>query len=139
MKKDFSRFKVLGITLLVTMSSCVAGSLELNAETLRAYGLEFDISSTEKTHTLQKNKKLKISPNSKFRFVNIIESGREHISLSKFSFNHSPVTVNLKNNHFQCHLINRIYTQSHYTYAQAYHGLNQLNRAGPSVSSLYFL
>jgi len=131
MKKDFSKFKVLGITLLVTMSSCVAGSLELNAETLRAYGFEFDISSTEKIHSVQKSKKSRISPNSKFRFVNIIEFGREYIPLRNLSFNYSFITFQFQFNHFQSPLINRTVLFCDLIRTCAYKGLNQLDRAGP--------
>ena len=129
--RDFSKFKVLGITLLVTMSSCVVGSVDLNAESLRAYGLEFDISVNENAYQVQKNKKSKLSSNSKLRFLNIIKSGREHVLTKNLSFNHSPVIFQLKHKYFQNPLINTISTQGDYVCATAYHGLNQLNRAGP--------
>ncbi|TLX76577.1 hypothetical protein E9993_06715 [Labilibacter sediminis] len=133
--RDFSKFKVLGITLLVTMSSCVVGSVDLNAESLRAYGLEFDISVNEKTYSVQKSKKSKFTTNSKFRFLNIIESGRAHVLTKSFSFNYSPVIFQLKHNHFQIPLLNIKRKQGSYTYASLYHGLNQQNRAGPFLLS----
>jgi len=131
MKKDFSKFKVLGITLLVTMSSCVAGSMELNAETLRTYGLELDITSTDKTHAVGKQKKSKTSSNSKFRITNIIESGRTHMSVAGLSIDYSPIVYHLRFQHQQNLLINQLVTCGHIDYSGLYHGINTQNRAGP--------
>ncbi|GAF03349.1 hypothetical protein JCM21142_42017 [Saccharicrinis fermentans DSM 9555 = JCM 21142] len=81
MKKDFSRFKVLGITLLVTVSSCVGGTLDLNAETLRSYGFEFDISSADKIKGVGKYKRVRSFSGSKSKITRLIESGRTHMAV----------------------------------------------------------
>jgi len=132
MKKDFSKFKVLGITLLVTMSSCVAGSMELNAETLRSYGLEFDISLTSKNQLVSKQKKSKTSANQKFRINRIIESGRENISISGFSVDYIPIVFFLRFQHYLDPLINKIVVLSKLDLSYAFQGINFQNRAGPS-------
>ena len=131
MKKDFSKFKVLGITLLVTMSSCVAGSLELNAETLRTYGFEFDISTTDRIQIVGKQKKSKASTNPKFRINNIIESGRANVAMSDFSIGYIAIVFHLRFQHYQNLLINKSVVIGKLSFSDSYHGINFQNRAGP--------
>lgn len=133
MRKEFSTFKVLGITLLVTMSSCVVGSMELNAERLLNYGLELGITSTEKTHVVSKQKKTKISSPSIFRIGFIIESGRTHITVAGLSIDYTTILFNLRFAHYPNTLINRIVTCGVIDFTSSYHGINFQNRAGPSA------
>ncbi len=133
MRKEFSTFKVLGITLLVTMSSCVVGSMELNAEMLRNYGFELDITSTDKTQFVCKQKKSKISSTSKFKIGSIIESGRTHITVAGLSIDYTPILFNLRFAHYPNTLINRIVTCGVIDFTSSYRGINFQNRAGPSA------
>ncbi len=133
MRKEFSTFKVLGITLLVTMSSCVVGSMELNAEMLRNYGFELDITSTDKTQVVCKQKKSKISSTSKFKIGSIIESGRTHITFAGLSIDYTPILFELRSAYYPNTLINRIVTYGEIAFATSYHGINFQNRAGPST------
>ncbi|WP_430935324.1 hypothetical protein [Saccharicrinis sp. 156] len=137
MKKDFSRFKVLGITLLVTMSSCVGGSLELNAETLRSYGFEFDISSTDKTFSVGKHKKTRYSSNSKLRINHIIESGRTHIAVSGITVDYCPIVFHVRFQHYLTPLINKSIIAGKLSYSTSFHGINFQNRAGPLSGPFY--
>lgn len=133
MRKEFSTFKVLGITLLVTMSSCVVGSMELNAEILRNYGLELDITSTDKTQVVHKQKKSKISSPSIFRIGYIIESGRTQITVAGLSIDYTPILDKLQFAPYPNLLINRVVTFGHMALSTSYHGINFQNRAGPSA------
>ena len=130
MKKDFSKFKVLGITLLMTMSSCVGGSLELNAETLRSYGFEFEISSFDKNHLVVKQKR---SSSPKFKLNNIIESGRTHVAIPGISIDYTPIVFYLRFQHFQNPLINKSIIIGKLSFSDAFQGINFQNRAGPSL------
>ena len=131
MKKEFSTFKVLGITLLVTMSSCVVGYMELNAEMLRNYGLELDISLSDKTQVIHKQKKSKISSTTKFRIGSIIESGRTNITVAGLSIDYTPILFGLRFAHYPNKLLNSLIAQGSFALALSYHGLNFQNRAGP--------
>ena len=134
MKKEFSTFKVLGITLLVTMSSCVVGSMELNAEMLRNYGFELDITLSDNTQIIGTQKKSKISSTSKFKIGSIIETGRTHITFAGLSIDYTPLLFELQFAHYPNTLTNRIVTCGQITFATSYHGINFQNRAGPSAS-----
>ena len=131
MKKDFSKFKVLGITLLMTMSSCVGGSVELNAETLRSYGFEFEVSSFDRTQLVLKQKKAKAS-NPKFKFNNIIESGRCNVAVPGFFVDYTPIVFYLRFRHFENPLTNKHIEIGEIDFSKAFHGINFQNRAGPS-------
>ena len=131
MKKDFSKFKVLGITLLVTMSSCVPGSFELNAEALRTYGLEFDISTSDKYIVVEKNKRTKNFSGSKFILNNIIESGRNHFNIAGFSIDYTPFVFHLRYELYQLQLVNKLIFNGRLYYSESYRGINFQNRAGP--------
>ncbi len=131
MKKDLAKFKVLGITLLVTMSSCVVGSLELNAETLRTYGFEFDISSSEKSAPITKVKKSKPSKSSKNSIHKIIESGRNHSLLKDFSNHDVPVILSVRQFCFRCTLTLEGVINAKQSYVSFYEGIHIQSRAGP--------
>jgi len=131
MKKDLSRFKVLGITLLVTVSSCVGGSLELNAETLRSYGLEFDISSADKIKGVAKYKRVRSFSGSKSKITRLIESGRTHMTVSGVSVNYCPVVFYLSCEHYLIPLIRKKIIIGILSYSDSFHGAHFHNRAGP--------
>ncbi|WP_075590753.1 hypothetical protein [Labilibacter marinus] len=129
MKKDFSKFKVLGITLLVTMSSCVGGSLELNAETLRNYGFELDIHAADRLQTVGKQKKSK--SNSKFKINKLIESGRAQVATSAYSIDYVPIVFYLRYQHYLSPCINPNIKAGELLFSSTYQGINFQNRAGP--------
>ncbi|MCW3785416.1 hypothetical protein [Plebeiibacterium sediminum] len=131
--KELSKFKVLSITLLVTMSSCVTGTIDLNAETLRSYGFEFDISSVDKVQTVQRYKKSKSQNNNKFRFNRLVESGRKHIVYRGLTIDYVPVTVHLSSAYFAEPLLNQRVLYSKNIYKTLYTGASFFNRAGPST------
>ena len=132
MRKDFSTFKVLGITLLVTMSSCVVGVRELNAETFRNYGLEFDITSSDRTQVVIKQKKSKISSPSKFIFGHLIEYGRTNITIAGLSPNYASAVFHLWHDPYPLKQINTIVTTGNTAYSTCYHGIIFQKRAGPN-------
>ncbi|SMO76729.1 hypothetical protein SAMN06265379_10737 [Saccharicrinis carchari] len=133
MKRDFSTFKVLGITLLVTMSSCVVGSIQLNAETLRTYGMELGISTGEETQYTSKQKKSKTTSPSKLRINHIIESGRTHIPFPVVSINHAPLVFHVSLVYYPAYLINKAIHTRAIGYSSLYQGMNFQNRAGPGT------
>lgn len=135
MRKDFSTFKFIGITLLVTMSSCVVGSMELNAEIFRNWELELNISSSDKTQVVAKQKKSKVSSAPKFKIGHIIESARTKLNVPALTFDYTPIIFKLRFAHFPNILINKIVVCSDLNFATAYHGINFHNRAGPSALS----
>jgi hypothetical protein len=135
--KELSRFKVLSITLLMTVSSCVAGTVDLHAEILRTYGFEFDISLAEKTQGTQRNKKSKNQIQKSKYFLNQIvkTTGIQHMSFQGLTLDYSPVKLQLTALHFTIPLINKKVELCNYIYKETYSGVDLLNRAGP----FYFL
>ncbi len=93
--RELSKFKVLGITLLVTVSSCVVGTLDMDAKTLRNYGFEFDLSSQDKIQTVSKYKKQKQNNNPKFGFKPLIESGRNNNLIKGLSLDNNQGVIHL--------------------------------------------
>ncbi|MCW3804674.1 hypothetical protein [Plebeiibacterium marinum] len=130
--KELSKFKVLSITLLVTMSSCVAGAVEINAETLRSYGIELDVNSIDHIQSIQRSKKNKTQGNNKFGFTRLVESGRKHFAFKGLTLDYSPIAVHLSFTHLITPLINKTELVYRQVYKRCYCGANILNRAGPS-------
>ncbi len=129
--KELSKFKVLSITLLVTMSSCVAGTMDINAETLRSYGIEIDLTALDKVQTVQRYKKSRPQNNNKFRFTRLVESGRKHIVYKGLTIDYIPVTVHLCSAYFTEPMLNQRVQCSQNIYKTLYTGVNFFNRAGP--------
>ncbi len=98
--RELSKFKVLGFTLLVTMSSCVTGALDIDANTLRSYGFEFDLPSQDKNQTIYKYKRQKTNNTPKFSFKPLIESGRNNKLVKGLSLDHFQGLIRLSNDCF---------------------------------------
>ncbi len=134
--KDFSKFKVLGITLLVTMSSCVVGAIDLNAETLRSYGFEFDISTNDKVQSYQKSKRVCVQNPKKYSFNKLVESGRYNFIARGLTLEPYIVLLRLSPIHFNVPLINREVNNGIVIQKSSYIGASILNRAGPISYSI---
>ncbi len=129
--KELSKFKVLSITLLVTMTSCVAGTMDINAETLRSYGIEIDFNASDKVQTVQRYKKSKPQNNNKFRFNSLVESGRKHIVFRGLTIESIPITEYLSSEYFIEPLLNKQVLTSKNIYKSLFTGANFISRAGP--------
>ncbi len=129
--KELSKFKVLSITLLVTMTSCVAGTMDINAETLRSYGIEIDINASDKVQTVQRIKKSKPQNNNKFRFGSLVETGRKHIIYRGLTIESVPITEYLSSEYFLEPQLNKRVQTSRNIYTSLFTGANFVSRAGP--------
>ncbi len=129
--KELSKFKVLSITLLVTMTSCVAGTMDINAETLRSYGIEIDLNASDKVQTVQRVKKSKSQNNHKFRFGSLVETGRKHVIYRGLTIESVPVTEYLSSEYFIEPLINNQIRTSNSIYTSLFSGADFVSRAGP--------
>ncbi len=129
--RELSKFKVLGITLLVTMSSCVTGTLNIDTNTLRSYGFEFDLPAQDKNHTNYKYKRQKTNNNPKFSFKPLIESGRNNKLVKGLSLDHFHGLIRLSSDCFVFSSVVQLITDSEISYLNKAAGSCILTRAGP--------
>jgi len=128
--KELTKFKVLGITLLVTMSSCVAGTFDLSAETLRTYGFELDVNSLDNSIVV-KSKKVKPATQNKLGLNNLIEYGRNNKLVNSLVIGHSFLSAKLNFLLFELPQVNKLIEVNRLNSLNAFDGALFVNRAGP--------
>ncbi len=132
--RELSKFKVLGITLLVTVSSCVVCTLDMDANTLRSYGFEFDLSSQDKIQTNYKYKKQKQNNNPKFSFKPLIESGRTNKLIKGLSLDHYQGLIRLGDGCFNDPGLIQFVRHKDISFQSYTFAFCIFTRAGPSIA-----
>ncbi len=89
-EKDISAFKLLGITILMTVSSCVSASGNVSAEQLSKWGVDFELSLNGNYELTKKGVRSNTSSQDS-KIQRLINAGRKNFHGNHHWLSSSPV------------------------------------------------
>ncbi len=133
-EKDISAFKLLGITILMTVSSCVSASGNVSAEQLSKWGVDLELSLNGNYELAKKGVKSNAS-SQESKIQRLINAGRKNFRGTHQWLLSSPA-LNIHPQLFHLPLLNKIVWSRSCTSFVTFYPTSSPVRAGPSAKYL---